>query len=181
VTSAVKPPLDPFSEVVDERRRWNPEWYSWLTGVIKDISLSSGGGGDPTVPTNVILESPPWVNPLGLFDYNVTTFPFSAFPLGTPSVRWNIAGFSIIPIFLNFTAPGQLNWYLRSTPVYLWASAWNQVVASTVSGAEAASAAAIVTGVNVKADPGQPVEFHLASSGSVNAALFRIILWGKDE
>lgn len=24
-------PLDPFSEVVDERRRWTPDWYSWLT------------------------------------------------------------------------------------------------------------------------------------------------------
>jgi len=24
-------PRDPFSEVVDERRRWNPEWFSWLT------------------------------------------------------------------------------------------------------------------------------------------------------
>jgi len=24
-------PLDPFSEVLDERRRWKPDWYSWLT------------------------------------------------------------------------------------------------------------------------------------------------------
>ncbi len=23
-------PLDPFSEVVNEQRRWDPEWYSWL-------------------------------------------------------------------------------------------------------------------------------------------------------
>jgi hypothetical protein len=26
-------PLDPFSEVVDEKRRWTADWYSWLTGL----------------------------------------------------------------------------------------------------------------------------------------------------
>lgn len=34
-------PLDPFSEVVDERRRWNPEWYSWL----KDLERETAGIG----------------------------------------------------------------------------------------------------------------------------------------
>jgi hypothetical protein len=27
------PPLDPFSEVVDTRRRFVPDWYSWLVGL----------------------------------------------------------------------------------------------------------------------------------------------------
>jgi len=29
-------PLDPFSEVVDERRKWNPEWYSWLKTFVSE-------------------------------------------------------------------------------------------------------------------------------------------------
>lgn len=31
-------PRDPFSEVVDERRRWTPDWYSWLTELIAFVS-----------------------------------------------------------------------------------------------------------------------------------------------
>lgn len=27
----MRAPLDPFSGVVDEKRHWDPEWYSWLT------------------------------------------------------------------------------------------------------------------------------------------------------
>jgi hypothetical protein len=26
-------PRDPFSEVVDERRRWTTDWYTWLTEI----------------------------------------------------------------------------------------------------------------------------------------------------
>ncbi len=27
---SVRGPLNAFSEVVDENRRWNPDWYRWL-------------------------------------------------------------------------------------------------------------------------------------------------------
>jgi hypothetical protein len=37
----VHPPLDPFSEVVDERRRWNPEWYTWLAETAPLVVLVS--------------------------------------------------------------------------------------------------------------------------------------------
>jgi len=30
-------PLDPFSEVVDERRRWTPDWYGWLQDTTQQI------------------------------------------------------------------------------------------------------------------------------------------------
>src|SRR5215475_3154188 len=33
------PQLDPFSEVVDERRRWLPDWYSWLKLVSERVSF----------------------------------------------------------------------------------------------------------------------------------------------
>lgn len=36
---------DPFSEVVDQARRWNPEWYAWVTEVVAELS--------PPVPTTV--------------------------------------------------------------------------------------------------------------------------------
>lgn len=35
-------PLDPFSEVVDERRRWTPEWYSWLSELAPIVSTVAG-------------------------------------------------------------------------------------------------------------------------------------------
>lgn len=31
-------PLDPFSEVVDENRRWTREWYSWLRELIEFVN-----------------------------------------------------------------------------------------------------------------------------------------------
>lgn len=31
-------PLNAFSEVVDERRRWTADWYSWLTGLSKLVN-----------------------------------------------------------------------------------------------------------------------------------------------
>lgn len=33
-------PLDPFSEVVDEQRRWSPEWYSWLREISQAITTA---------------------------------------------------------------------------------------------------------------------------------------------
>jgi len=33
----MRAPLDPFSKVTDEKSRWDPEWYSWLT----DLSTST--------------------------------------------------------------------------------------------------------------------------------------------
>lgn len=39
----MRAPLDPFSAVVDEQRRWTPEWYSWLTEVTVPIVTTVGG------------------------------------------------------------------------------------------------------------------------------------------
>jgi len=36
-------PRDPFSEVVDERRRWMPDWYSWLQTLISGINTEIAG------------------------------------------------------------------------------------------------------------------------------------------
>jgi hypothetical protein len=33
----IKHPLDAFSEVVDQARKWNPEWYSWLEGLVTKV------------------------------------------------------------------------------------------------------------------------------------------------
>ncbi len=37
-----RPPLDPFSEVVDLQRRWNPEWYSWLVDLVPEPTTVAG-------------------------------------------------------------------------------------------------------------------------------------------
>lgn len=36
-------PLDPFSEVVNEQRRWSPEWYSWLREISQAITTAVAG------------------------------------------------------------------------------------------------------------------------------------------
>lgn len=36
-------PLDPFSEVVDEKRRWKADWYSWLTDLAAPPVKAVGG------------------------------------------------------------------------------------------------------------------------------------------
>lgn len=36
-------PLDPHSEVVDERRRWLPDWYGWLTELERRLTGVDGG------------------------------------------------------------------------------------------------------------------------------------------
>lgn len=38
----MRAPLDQYSEVVDQNRRWNSEWYSWLQELFNDISGVSG-------------------------------------------------------------------------------------------------------------------------------------------
>jgi hypothetical protein len=35
--------LDPFSEVVDEQRRWIPDWYKWLQGVADPPRIKVAG------------------------------------------------------------------------------------------------------------------------------------------
>ena len=46
----VNGPLNALSEVVDERRRWTPDWYDWLvefsapTPVVKVANLPSAAG-----------------------------------------------------------------------------------------------------------------------------------------
>lgn len=84
----VHSPLDPFSEVVNENRRWTPEWYSWLAGLspfvgtvaelppastvpgarafVTDatppttfLSTLSGGGGTNKVP--VVSDGTDWL------------------------------------------------------------------------------------------------------------------------
>lgn|SRR5262245_30816902 len=35
-------PRDPFSMVVDERRRWDPEWYTWLKELTTELNRISG-------------------------------------------------------------------------------------------------------------------------------------------
>lgn len=37
-----RPPLDHLSEVVDEERKWKPDWYGWLKDLVDRLdSLSS--------------------------------------------------------------------------------------------------------------------------------------------
>jgi len=38
-------PLDPYSEVVDNRRRWQPDWYSWLQDLTTVVNTPSSSGG----------------------------------------------------------------------------------------------------------------------------------------
>lgn len=33
-----RPPLNPFAEVADEKRHWNPEWYSWLVDFVTAVT-----------------------------------------------------------------------------------------------------------------------------------------------
>lgn len=56
----VQKPLDPFSEVVDTNRRWNPEWYSWLTGVIADVAGGGWSTGDLRI-THKAAADPGWI------------------------------------------------------------------------------------------------------------------------
>lgn len=49
-------PLDQYSEVVDERRRWTPDWYTWLQDVDSRASsvvtnVVNVGGASSLVPT----------------------------------------------------------------------------------------------------------------------------------
>lgn len=47
-------PRDPFSEVVDKLRKWNPEWYTWLTELVSSLK-------PPTtlIPPNTVATLPP--------------------------------------------------------------------------------------------------------------------------
>lgn len=54
---AIIKPLDPFSEVVDERRRWTPDWYSWFTDVASAIG-SAGSGGITALTADVSAVGP---------------------------------------------------------------------------------------------------------------------------
>jgi len=39
----MRPPLDPHSEVVDQNRRWIPDWYSWLvelSGLVEPVAVT---------------------------------------------------------------------------------------------------------------------------------------------
>lgn len=62
----VRGPLSAFSEVVSEKRRWTPEWYSWL------VDLST-----PFVTTFEGLQAPGVVGPGArafVTDATITTF-----------------------------------------------------------------------------------------------------------
>lgn len=50
----MRAPLDPFSEVVDGNRHWNPEWYSWLTELVSSISGSGPGPSPSTFPIEIL-------------------------------------------------------------------------------------------------------------------------------
>ena len=39
----VRGPLSAFSEVVDERRRWNADWYSWLSDLSTPVVAKVAG------------------------------------------------------------------------------------------------------------------------------------------
>ena len=62
----MKPPLDPHSEVVDQNRRWAPDWYSWLVELVQPA------------PTTVAKLPPPATTNAGLrhfvTDATATTF-----------------------------------------------------------------------------------------------------------
>ena len=59
-------PRDPFSEVVDERRRWRPEWYQWLK------ENTSGGSGSGLSGTgDVFVTNFPGVDKTGASDSTV--------------------------------------------------------------------------------------------------------------
>jgi hypothetical protein len=52
--------LDPFSEVVDEDRRWTPEWYSFIATVNrvgKVVDLPAAPPTDPALPKPVVFAT----------------------------------------------------------------------------------------------------------------------------
>jgi hypothetical protein len=51
-------PLDPFSEVVDEKRRWLPEWYSWLKQLTTLISAVPEPETSTALPLMTVAELP---------------------------------------------------------------------------------------------------------------------------
>lgn len=62
MTDETLEPLDPFSEVVDERRRWTPDWYGWITQLAKKPPPTNGGGGGGDVPDPLYLTKGLGVN-----------------------------------------------------------------------------------------------------------------------
>lgn len=46
----IREPLDPFSEVVDERRRWTPDWYAWLKEFVTQTVTITPQVPGPTGP-----------------------------------------------------------------------------------------------------------------------------------
>jgi hypothetical protein len=78
-----KKPLDPYSEVVDAKQRWTPEWYTWLQSVSSDsakLENTVAGIISGSVPV------PPLLNYLGgLILSNNSTTPATVLNIGTGS------------------------------------------------------------------------------------------------
>ena len=61
----IEAPLDPFAEVVDERRKWRPDWYSWLARLVAatntaDVaSMAAAVAATPLAPCLVAALPPP--------------------------------------------------------------------------------------------------------------------------
>ena len=83
-----KPPLSAFSEVVDERRRWTPDWYSWLS----DIEEPRKFAALPKQPV-VGME-------FDISDCNTATWGAVATGGGTTSakIRWNGTNWTVLGI-----------------------------------------------------------------------------------
>lgn len=45
----IRGPLSAFSEVVDERRRWTADWYSWLTEFSTPVVKTVAGLPSPKI------------------------------------------------------------------------------------------------------------------------------------
>ena len=90
----ISDPRDPFSEVVDQNRRWNPEWYSWLQEMKDAIKTLQDAVGSFT------LEEGTWI-PVATFTTPGTS-SFTNHILSSPRGSYTRIGARVLYTF-NFS------------------------------------------------------------------------------
>jgi len=64
-------PRDPYSEVVDERRRWRPDWYQWLKEIVAAGAIGTVNLADSSITTAKLADGS--VTTVKIADANITT------------------------------------------------------------------------------------------------------------
>lgn len=125
-------PRDPHSEVVDERRRWRPEWYEWLSELAKILTqLFYTGGG--TVPNLTVYSSIPYI-----------TFFDKDFALSATNPMWRVRAFDD-GTFLIQNSPDGTNFTTRLTITAEGAVILPSYIVSTLPSDAVVGAIAVVT------------------------------------